>query len=130
MDALTVRIQTAAKALGQLAELCNLTHLSDVERDAALQRFEYTLEAIWKAAKVYLDEREGLRVSSPKAAVRACLLVGLLREEEAELALQMVDDRNASAHTYNEALARTIAERLPMYGELLEKWLAAMREPS
>lgn len=127
MDSLTLRLETAAKALDRLRELSTRSELDNLERDAALQRFEYTLEAIWKAAKVYLDHHEGLPVSSPKAAVRACLQVGLLNEDEAEVALQMVDDRNASAHTYNEALARKIAERLPRYGELLEKWLSALR---
>jgi len=38
----------------------------------------------------------------------------------------MIDDRNLTAHTYNEPLAVQIAARLPSYSALAERWLAAL----
>lgn len=55
------RIQVAEKALATLKELAFLEDPSPVERDAAIQRFEYTFEAFWKALQAYLREKEGLR---------------------------------------------------------------------
>ncbi|NMA02562.1 MAG: DUF86 domain-containing protein [Clostridia bacterium] len=94
-----------------------------IERDAAIQRFEFTFETIWKTAKDWLYVREGLDIGSPKSVIRACREVGIFTDEEALLALEMVNDRNLTVHTYNEALAVEIYSRLTKYLPLMEKWL-------
>jgi uncharacterized protein YutE (UPF0331/DUF86 family) len=58
--------------------------------------------------------------------VRASLQVDLISEEEARLALQMVDDRNLTVHTYNEALALQIFSRLAGYSSMMTRWLEGM----
>ncbi|MBX5465865.1 MAG: nucleotidyltransferase substrate binding protein, partial [Clostridia bacterium] len=97
-----------------------------LERDAAIQRFEYTFEATWKAAMHFLHEVEGLEVASPKGVVRACREVGLLTSEEAREALTLADDRNLTVHTYNEALAKAIYSRLEAHARLMDVWLERM----
>ena len=94
MERLTERLATARAALETLNELVRKPDRSKVERDAAIQRFEYTFEAVWKAAQLYLREVEGLDVGSPKRAARAALQVGLFDEAHARQVLVMVDDRN------------------------------------
>ena len=85
--------------------------------------FEFTFEAVWKTAKIYIKEIEGLEVGSPKRVLRTCMEVGILSKEETSLGLEMVDDRNLTAHTYNEGLAEGIYERLDEYALLLGLWL-------
>ena len=127
MGRLEERLEVAGKALATFCEL-SLTDIEDtVVRDAAIQRFEYTFEATWKAAQLYLREREGLEQGSPKGVMRACLQVDLLTEEQVRLALEMADDRNLTVHTYNEELARKIFSRLAVYAALLQTWLSRMR---
>ncbi|WP_172957911.1 HI0074 family nucleotidyltransferase substrate-binding subunit [Thermus scotoductus] len=121
------RIRVAEKALATLAELVFLKDPSPVERDAAIQRFEYTFEAFWKALQAYLREVEGLEGASPKRVIRLAREVGLLEEEEARLALGMVDDRNLTVHTYNESLARALFLRLPEYARLMEQVLGRLQ---
>jgi nucleotidyltransferase substrate binding protein (TIGR01987 family) len=99
---------------------------SDIVRDAAIQRFEYSYETTWKAAQRFLSEREGLEAHSPTAAVRSSHSVGLLEEPTARLGLQMIQDRNLTAHTYNEKLAEDVFSKLPSYAVLLDAWIAAM----
>ena len=111
-----------------MRELAVLPNPTRIERDAAIQRFEYSFEAAWKAAQRFLRVIEGVEVGSPKAAVRACRESGLLSREQAETALTMADDRNLTAHTYNESLAVAIFNRLPRHLETLEAWLAAMTD--
>jgi len=96
VDRLAQRLATARKALTTLMELPLGQSADAVVRDAAIQRFEYTLEALWKAAQLYLREHEGLERASPKGVVRACFELGLLSGEEARAAMQMVDDGNAN----------------------------------
>jgi len=101
---------------------------SDVVRDAAIQRFEYTFEAIWKAAQLYLREVEGVQLGSPKSVIRTSMQTGLLSEDQARVALGMADDRNLTAHTYNETLAKDIFSRLSRYVQLIDNWLAGMEQ--
>ena len=127
MDRLRERLTIAARALATLGELARLPDPRTVERDAAIKRFEYSVEATWKAAQQYLRVVEGIDVGSPKAAVRVAREAGLLSEAEAAQALTATDDRNLAAHTYNEELAKMLFARLSGHLEVLEVWLDAMQ---
>ena len=128
MERLKERLAVARRALETLQEVLALALPSRIERDAAIQRFEYTCEAVWKAAQRYLQEIEGLSVGSPKGSIRASRDVGLVTDEQATLGLEMIDDRNLTVHTYNESLAEEIYRRLPSYADFLAVWLTAMEE--
>lgn len=121
------RIATALQALATLDELAHQP-ASNVVRDAAIQRFEYTFEATWKAAQAVLLDRFGVELASPKPVVRASLENGLLSEEEARIGLAMVDHRNLTAHTYNEELANEIFAQIPGYRRLLRQWLERLAQ--
>ena len=127
MERLTERLAVASRALERLQQITELPQIGEIERDAVIQRFEFTFEAVWKAAQFHLLTVEGLDVASPKAAIRACREVGLLDEQEAMQALRMADDRNLTVHTYNEQLAEQILERIMGYQVLLDHWLTAMK---
>lgn len=101
---------------------------SPIVRDASIQRFEFTFEAVWKAAQLYLATVESLESGSPKSAIRACHRVGLLGDEQARTALRMADDRNLTVHTYNEDLAEEIYHRILTYAPLIDHWMEAMRQ--
>jgi len=126
MERLLERLATAKRALETLEELMFLTNPSQIEKDASLQRFEYTFEAVWKTAKLFLFEIEGLDEGSPKSVIRACHRIGILSKEETIRALQMADDRNLTVHTYNEPLSLAIYERIKGHAPLLRHWLELM----
>ena len=128
MERLKERLIVARRALGTLQEVLALASPSRVERDAAIQRFEYTCEAVWKAAQRYLQEVEGISIGSPKGSIRASRDVGLITDEQTTLGLEMIDDRNLTVHTYNESLAEEIYRQLPSYADFLTLWLTAMEE--
>ena len=128
MERLRERLDIASKALETFKEVAMISSPSRIERDAAIQRFKYTFEACWKAARRFLLIVEGLESGSPKGTVRSSREVGLFSDEEAVRALEMVDDRNLTVHTYNEALAVKIAGRLPSYTDLIEYWIAEMKK--
>ncbi len=116
------RLATARRALASLEALAALED-GDVVRDATIQRFEYSFEAVWKAAQAVLSELFGIELASPKPVVRACFENGLLDENEARTGLAMVDHRNLTAHTYNEDLANEIYRQIPVYRRLMHDWL-------
>ena len=128
MERLRSRLTLARRTLARLSELCDRPAVDDVQRDAAIQRFEFCFEATWKAAQRFLSIREGIDAGSPKAAIRAAHETGLLAEQDARLALVMADDRNLTVHTYNEELAKRIFADLGRYAPLLGRWIDAMEE--
>lgn len=127
MERLKERLVSATQAFATLEELVALPHPSRVERDAAIQRFAYTFEACWKAAQRYLLVIEGVNAGSPKACIRACRDAGLFSDEQAVVGLEMSDDRNLTAHTYNELVAEGIHRNLPRYASMMRHWLTAMQ---
>jgi nucleotidyltransferase substrate binding protein (TIGR01987 family) len=128
MERIKERVVVARKALSTLRELTDKPDLSLVERDAAIQRFEYTFETAWKAAQLFLAEMEGVSANSPKSVVRACWQAGLFDEATSKLALQMCDARNMTVHTYNEKIAMTIYNQLEDYVGVFDAWLNAIEK--
>ena len=87
------RLQIARKALQTLSALMHVEK-TDVVRDAAIQRFEYSFEAVWKAAQRFLVDMEGIQAGSPKRVIRESRWVELFDEAATRRALAMTDDRN------------------------------------
>ncbi|MGM9517652.1 HI0074 family nucleotidyltransferase substrate-binding subunit [Acidaminococcus timonensis] len=123
MEKIQERFELAQKALNKLHELASKTELNDVERDALIQRFEFSFEILWKCAKEYLYTEEGIDAASPKKVIRYCRELGILDEEQTVQALQMADDRNLTTHTYDESFAKAVVERIREYDPLLQTWL-------
>jgi nucleotidyltransferase substrate binding protein (TIGR01987 family) len=128
MERLRERLISANKAVKSLHQLVTIDQPNDVERDASIQRFEFTYEACWKAAKQFLFDLEGIDVGSPKGVIRSCREIGLFNEEETVLALNMVNDRNLIVHTYNEEVSVKIHSNLKNYFPLLSKWIERMED--
>ena len=81
---------------------------SDIVRDAIIQRFEFTFEVVWKALKLFL-EHQGRECAGPRPVLKTAFAEGLIpSEEEADVWMQMIDDRNLTSHAYDEALAARI----------------------
>lgn len=127
MERLNLRLDQAQRAIATLAEVSGQSEPTALVRDAAIQRFEYSVELVWKCAKQYLYDMEGQDLGSPKAVMRALRENGLLSHEQATGALEMIDDRNLTSHTYNEALATRIYVRLDLYKELMAHIIKAIK---
>jgi len=59
MERLNQRLAVAEKAHAILEEALQIKNPSKLERDGAIQRFEYTFEACWKTCQQYLHAVEG-----------------------------------------------------------------------
>jgi len=127
-ESIKKRFNGAEKALGKLHEGVIKDSLTEMERDGLIQRFEFAFEIMWKCGKDYLLDREGLEAASPKKVIRLLREVGLFSDEEAEQALQMADDRNITAYTYDEKMAVDLAKRIVEHEKLLSEWLGRMKD--
>jgi nucleotidyltransferase substrate binding protein (TIGR01987 family) len=117
-----VRIEAAKQTLAKFDEALQMS-FSTIVRDAAIQRFKFSVEAIWKAAQNYLLVKEGVEVNSPKQVIRGCFKVNLLDEQQTTVGLKMIDDRNLTVHLYDEDLAQQIFNRLKKYNQFMHALL-------
>ncbi len=120
MEQLVERLESCKRALKTLDDIL-ATPFSVVVRDAAIQRFEYSFESLWKLLKSYLREREGIVCNSTKQCFREAQNVGLLVVGEVENCLAMTDDRNLTSHTYIEAVADAIYSRIPSHQAIMKQ---------
>jgi len=127
MERLNLKYNDSVKALGTLQSVLK-EEFSVIIRDAAIQRFEYTFEALWKFLKEYLKEKEGIISNSPKACFKDIFSLGLLTENETEAFLDMTDKRNDTSHTYKEEIAQLIYSKLGDYSSLTEVLLVKLKD--
>ena len=118
------RITQRTAALGRLDEALARPKDSFI-RDSAIQRFEFTADVAWKVLQSVLEEKFGIRANSPKTAVRLAGENGLVADVPAWLAL--IDDRNLTSHSYDEAIADQIYNALPHYAALVRTLLEAVQ---
>lgn len=80
--------------------------------DATIQRFEFCIELYWKIFKNFL-EMEERKVLSPRDAVSQAYQMEWIDNET--LWLEMLKDRNALSHNYNEHKADEVYARIREY---------------
>lgn len=126
MERLNLRYKDAVRALDTL-RIISKEPFTVIIRDASIQRFEYTFEALWKFLKEYLKQKEGIICNAPKSCFREILALGFLTEEEVVKFLEMTDRRNDTSHTYKEEVAQLIFSKIKDYVVLMENLLGKFR---
>lgn len=94
--------------------------VNEFVRDSSIQRFEFTFELFWKSLKAYAEE-SGLEAFSPRDSIRIAFQLGVIQESPEWF--RMLEDRNLTSHTYNEATADSIYSHLPTYTQLVRQAL-------
>jgi len=103
------RFSSFNKAFGQLAEAVALAaqrELSKLEAQGLIQAFEYTHELAWNTLKDFLENRGVQKMYGSKDVSREALKAGLI--ENGETWMAMINSRNRTTHTYDEATADEI----------------------
>ena len=122
------RFDNFQRALHQLTlamELKAQRPLSELEQQGLVQVFEFTHELAWNVLKDYL-EMEGIQgLVGSRSTAREAFKRGLV--PDGEVWMDMIEKRNLSSHTYNQAVANAlvvaIAERYyPAFCELQQRF--------
>lgn len=93
-------------------------------RDGVIQRFEFTTELSWKTVREYLLEQGVFDVNTPKNVMREAFNAKIIEDEQGWL--QILNDRNATSHIYdekeaNEIFARIEQNHIKLFNALIEK---------
>jgi nucleotidyltransferase substrate binding protein (TIGR01987 family) len=103
------RLNHFNKAFSQLKEAVELAQqrpLSKLEEQGLIQAFEYTHELAWNTLKDFLESRGARDLYGSKDVTREAFKRGLIGNGETWM--DMIENRNLTSHTYDEAVASQI----------------------
>ena len=73
-------------------------------QDSVIQRFEYSIEWIWKLLKYMLLEEFGKDVATPKQIIKEGYTAWILQDRK--IFIEMIDKRNRLSHDYHDIFAQ------------------------
>jgi nucleotidyltransferase substrate binding protein (TIGR01987 family) len=115
----------AFASLAAAVELARARPLSDLEKQGLIQSFEFTHELAWNVMRDYFVYQGNTAITGSRDAVREAFSKGLLNDGEGWM--EMLQSRNLTSHTYNQAVADEIAARIiGAYFMLFEAFLTRM----
>jgi nucleotidyltransferase substrate binding protein (TIGR01987 family) len=124
------RFNNYNKAILQLRNAATLARqrpLTKLEEQGLIQAFEFTHELAWNTLKDFLESRGVQNLYGSKDVTRAAFQSGLI--ENGEAWMDMIQSRNLTSHTYDEATAALIVSAiLDAYFEELEALRAKLDE--
>ena len=117
----------ALTLLREAVEAQQARHLSDLEKQGLIQRFDFTCELAWKLLKDYLEHTAvRLETVTPAAVVKEAFAARLI--ENGDLWMQSLAARNRTSHIYDlkafeKILAEIAHDYLPLFEALQRKLL-------
>ncbi len=105
------RFDNYKKALSQLQMFVDKgTELNFMEEQGMIQAFEYTYELAWNTIKDFYENQGEGGIQGSRDAIQIAFKRGLIID--GDIWMQMLKDRNRTAHTYNEKVADEIAQSI------------------
>lgn len=122
-----VHFEKLEKALSQLQSAVVKEPANDLERDGVIQRFEYTIELLWKVAKKVLSEN-GVDAVAPKDVVRELANIGWISNPE--VLIGFIKMRNETSHSYKEEVAQKVFEASKEFATVCADLVVILKEKS
>lgn len=122
------RFRNFSRAYTLLSEALEpeVAELNELEREGAIQRFEYTFQLAWLTLKDRLEYGGVVFTEvTPRTIIQQAFAAKLI--DDAEVWIDMLVDRNLMSHTYDfdrfQAVLESVRGRyLPVLGELYERF--------
>lgn len=128
MESLKIKSEAVLQALKTLQESMEIAEQSkgtiyhQGQNDSVVQRFEYSIEELWKLLRSYLQVVCLIDVPSnrPRDVLRLTANANIITDNEIEKLLESLGDRNMTSHAYHERLAIAILTRIPAHYEVMK----------
>lgn len=104
--------------------------VADNIKSGQIQKFEFTVELLWKTVQIFLYEVDGVDVVTPKSVAKEFVEAGYCDYEEYERFIRAINDRNQLSHIYRQEMAESIWQRLPEYVGMVGQIVGAMKAKS
>ena len=97
------RFQNFSKSLNYLEYALQISKPDIVQKAGIIQFFEMSFDLAWKLIKDYLEEQGFVDIKSPRSALKKAYEINIL--EKGHEWMDLLQDRNLTAHTYDEQKA-------------------------
>ncbi|WP_198669903.1 nucleotidyltransferase substrate binding protein [Cognataquiflexum aquatile] len=97
------RFQNYEKAMGYLEQALQIPNPDIVQKAGIIQFFEMSFELAWNMVKDYLEDQGFVDIKSPRGALKKAFEMNIL--ENGHDWMDLLQDRNLTAHTYDEQKA-------------------------
>ncbi len=108
----------------------NFRNFTDQEKDifknGQVQKFEFTVELLWKVSKEYLYIKLGKDVNAPKLVIKELFKNQIINQETYEKLFQMINDRNILSHVYDLNMFMEIYSRIQSYIDFIENIITSI----
>lgn len=117
LNSITEDLQNALMRLEEVLEL----EPTEIHKDAAIQRFEFSFELSWKLMQT-AARFHGKDANSPRQSIRTAASLGFINDPQ--LWFDFLEARNLTTHTYDQLTAdevyKTAKDFLPHGKSLLQ----------
>lgn len=103
------RFNNFTRAFDLFESAINSQLVSKLEKEGLIQRFEYTFELSWKTLRDYM-RYGGIQADLPRDVIKQGFASGLIQDGQSWI--DMLEDRNLMAHTYDEKAFETVYLRI------------------
>ena len=97
------RFQNYTKSLNYLENALQIPKPDITQKAGIIHFFEMTFDLAWKLIKDYLEEQGFVDIKSPRSALKKAYEINIL--EKGHDWMDLLQDRNLTAHTYDEQKA-------------------------
>lgn len=104
-------LQRAYRRLQWALEMTQQDPDGDLIRMAVIKAYEFTFELSWKTLKDYLAYN-GIDARLPREVIKQGFATGLIAN--GQLWIDMLEERNLMAHTYDDTRARQAVEQIQL----------------
>jgi nucleotidyltransferase substrate binding protein (TIGR01987 family) len=120
------RFQNLEKSLHFLELAMEIENPDIIQKAGLIQFFEISFELSWNVLKDYLEDQGFFELRSPRDTIKKAFEVGLITDGHTWL--QALQNRNLTAHTYDEKMAEKVAHEIKMvYYPLLQEIYAKLK---
>ena len=97
------RFTNFSKAMNHLGSALQFPNPDIVQKAGIIQFFEMSFELAWNMVKDYLEEQGFVDIKSPRSALKKAFEMNII--ENGHDWMDLLQDRNLTAHTYDEQKA-------------------------
>ncbi len=99
---------------------------TDIIKNGQIQKFEYTIELLWKTLKKYFEVKRENIILYPKDAIKAFFAEDAIDEDTYLTLMKAVESRNLLSHIYKIEMFDSIYPQLKTYAKAIRHACAAI----
>jgi len=104
------RFENYCEALNRVEEISvNFKTLSEIDKDALIHRFEFTVDLSWKVMQDYLKYAGYMNLKGPRASITQMATDGFIDQYSWE---EIIECRNTLSHIYDEEKSRILLDQI------------------